>query len=318
MKNTRVVKARSTGVAAHRSRFNRKGVSARSAGFYMTDQSGMIAVASDSLAKILHYDNKEEVMGLNIAEKLYETKSDRGEFLKKLAQEGHIDGYPVKMVRKDGTRVVLSARSTLLCDENGEPVGVEGILEEVAAEMPAVKSGERHIPDLEPLDHSAAVNFDGSIKEALTGLYNYQYFMNSLDTEIRRVERIFHPTCLMMIDLDNFAAFNEKNGREQGDQLLKIVASLLKKSLRTSDIVCRQSQDQFLALLSETTRDEALALAKTLKDAVQSALADKNITCSIGLSRFIIGMTVQEFFLQANLGLYMAKEAGKNEACLYG
>ncbi|MFH0754084.1 MAG: sensor domain-containing diguanylate cyclase [Candidatus Omnitrophota bacterium] len=318
MKNTGSTKFKKVTSEIMDSGIGRLGEMNRNAGFYATDQNGNISVASNSLAKILHYASKEEVVGLNIAEKLYESKSDRSAFLKKLGQEGHIEGYPVNMVCKDGARVVLSARSTLLFNEKGEPIGVEGILEEVAADQAVTKPGERKIPDLEPLDNSAAIKFDGSIREPLTGLYNYPYFMNCLDTEIKRVERIFHPTCLMMLDLDNFAAFNEKNGRAQGDELLKVVAGLLKKSLRTSDVLCRQSQDQFLVLLSETKRDEALDLAKKVKDVIQAELAQKNVTCSIGMSRYIMGMTVQEFFLQANLGLYMAKEAGKNEACLYG
>ena len=58
-------------------------------------------------------------------------------------------------------------------------------------------------------------------------------------------------------------------------------------------------------------------LSKKVKDSIQVALKEKNITCSMGMSRFILGMTAQEFFLKANVGLYMAKVNGKNEACLY-
>ena len=295
-----------------------KVVDNRNVGFYAADKDGNISVASNSLAAILRYSSKKEVQGLNMAEKLYENKSDRKEFLKKLAQEGRVEGYAVKMVCKDGTRVVLSANSTMLCDEKGEPIGVEGILEEVAQEKTSRKTKERPVPDLVPIDEHAESNFDGLIKDPLTGLYNYQYFMICLNAEIKRVERLFHPTCLMMIDLDNFSKYNQKNGRQKGDELLKTVAGLLKENLRTTDILCRQAQDQFLVILLETKKDEAVILSKKVKDSLQGALTDKNITCSIGMSRFILGMTAQEFFLQANVGLYMAKVAGKNEACLYG
>jgi diguanylate cyclase (GGDEF)-like protein len=206
----------------------------------------------------------------------------------------------------------------LLCDEKGEPIGVEGILEEVIQEKPATRSKERPVPDLVPIDENAEGNFNGLMKDPLTGLYNYQYFMICLNAEIRRVERLFHPTCLMMIDLDNFSDYNQKNGRPKGDELLKTVAGLLKENLRSTDILCRQAQDQFLAILLETKKDEALDLSKKVKATLQTALTGQNITCSIGMSRFILGMTAQEFFLQANVGLYMAKVNGKNEACLYG
>ena len=73
-----------------------------------------------------------------------------------------------------------------------------------------------------------------------------------------------------------------------------------------------------MAILLETKKDEALDLSKKVKDSLQAALTDKNVTCSIGMSRFVLGMSAQEFFLQANVGLYMAKVNGKNEACIYG
>ena len=305
-------------VEVNRKCLGNKAMDGRNAGFYVADKDGNISMVSNSLAMILRYSSKKEVLGLNMAEKLYENKSDRGEFLKKLTQEGTVEGFPVNMVCKDGTRIVLSDHSTLLCDEKGEPIGVEGILEEITPQKVVKKSKERPVPDLIPIDENAEGNFDGLMKDQLTGLYNYQYFMICLNAEIRRVERLFHPTCLMMIDVDKFSDYNQKNGRPKGDELLKTVAGLLKENLRATDILCRQAQDQFLAILLETKKDEALDLSKKVKDSIQVALKDKNITCSMGMSRFILGMTAQEFFLQANVGLYMAKVNGKNEACLYG
>ena len=318
MKDTSSTKLKRTGKLDISNRLGDKAMNNRNAGFYVADKDGNISVASNSLAALLNYSNQKEVLGLNMAENLYENKSDRGEFLKKLIQEGKVEGYEVKMIRKDGTRVVLSARSTLLCDEKGEPIGVEGILEEIKPQKAVTKSKERPVPDLVPIDENAEGNFDGLMKDPLTGLYNYQYFTICLNAEIKRVECLFHPTCMMMIDLDDFSKYNQENGRQKGDELLKTVAGLLKENLRASDILCRHTQDQFLAILLETKKDDAVILSKKVKDALQAALTDKNITCSIGMSRFILGMTAQEFFLQANVGLYMAKVAGKNEACLYG
>ncbi|MBF0511351.1 MAG: GGDEF domain-containing protein [Candidatus Omnitrophica bacterium] len=129
---------------------------------------------------------------------------------------------------------------------------------------------------------------------------------------------MFRPMGLMMIDIDDFSRMNEKYTRSEADDLLKKVAQVLKTTLRPSDVICRQAKDQFLVILPETRKEEVLELAKKVKDAIQEKMAEQQMTCSIGLSRFISGMTPQEFFLQANVGLYMAKEAGKNEACLYG
>jgi diguanylate cyclase (GGDEF)-like protein/PAS domain S-box-containing protein len=287
-------------------------------GFYVADSNGNISYANQAFARILGYSRREDILGLNMAEKLYERKEDRGEFLKRLDESGYVSNYEIRMVRKDGSRVVISVKSSFISDKGGSPLGVKGIVEEVPAVREAGKKKERAIPDLPPKNEMVAQDLRSLIHDSLTGLYSYQYFMTCLDQEIRRVEWIFRPMSLMMLDLDDFAKFNEKFGREAGDALLKKVAGILKETLRPGDIISRQSQDQFLAILPEIKRDEALALAKTLKDAIKAKLSEHNMTCSIGLSRFIGGMSPQELFLQANLGLYIAKEAGKNEACLYG
>jgi len=287
-------------------------------GFYVADRDGNISYANQAFARMLGYPRREEVLGLNMADKLYEKKEDRSEFLKRLEESGYVKDYEIRMVRKDGSRVIISVKSSFVSDKGGATVGVKGIVEEVPAILEPGKKKERAIPDLPPSGEVIAHDLRSLIHDPLTGLYSYQYFMTCLEQEIRRVEWLFRPMSLMMIDLDDFAGFNEKSGRDAGDALLKSVAGILKETLRAGDIISRQAQDQFLVILPEIKRDEALALAKTLKDAVKTKLSAQNITCSIGVSRFIGGMSPQEFFLQANLGLYIAKEAGKNEACLYG
>ena len=311
-------RGKKTSLAVNRFLVSREGGRRARAGFYVADKKGNISFASNSFAQLLRYESTSEVVGLNLAEKVYENKMDRDQFLKKLEESGQVQDYPVRMVCKDDTRVILSAHSTLIFDQSGMPIGVEGILEEVSLAALNKKSKERKIPELQGAENNPAQGLEGMMKDPLTGLYNYPYFMTCLDAEIRRVERVFHPLCLMMIDLDNFRIYNEKNGREKGDALLRKVAGLLKENIKCTEIFCRQAQDQFLVLLPETRKEEGLALAKAVKDVIQEAFVDSNVTCSIGMSRFIIGMTSQEFFLQANLGLYMAKEVGKNEACMYG
>ncbi|MBF0512400.1 MAG: GGDEF domain-containing protein, partial [Candidatus Omnitrophica bacterium] len=128
------------------------------------------------------------------------------------------------------------------------PVGVRGIVEEMP-DIKIKKNKEREVPDLPSMDDEKVKNFNNMIYDPLTGLYNYQYFMTSLCNEIKRVEWMFRPMCMMMIDIDNFSALNDKIGKPQGDILLKKFAGVLKETLRPGDIICHQAQDQFLAIL---------------------------------------------------------------------
>jgi diguanylate cyclase (GGDEF)-like protein/PAS domain S-box-containing protein len=319
MQTTQRKRAVGQRVLGGRSSFNLEDVvNGMQNGFYVADSNGNISFANQAFARMLGYASRDELIGLNMADRLYERKEDRIQFLKRLDESGYVSDYEIRMVRKDGSKVVISVKSSFVSDHGGAPIGVKGIAEEVAKDKVQGRKKERAVPNIEPRDEAVAQDFRGMIRDPLTGLYNYQYFMTCLDAEIRRVECVFHPMSLMIIDVDGFSAYNEKHGRDQGDALLKTMAEVLKTTLRPCDIICRQASDQFLVALPEIKREEALALAKTLKDAVQARLSEQKVTCSIGLARFICGMSAQEYFLQANLGLYMAKEAGKNEACLYG
>ncbi|MBF0620001.1 MAG: sensor domain-containing diguanylate cyclase [Candidatus Omnitrophica bacterium] len=287
-------------------------------GFYVADSQGNISFSNQAFARMLGYESKDEILGVNMAEKLYENSEDRATFLKRLQETGYLSDYEVKMVRKDGLPVVISVKSSFISDEDGTPIGVRGLAEPFPAEAGVGKKKVRAIPGGDIQEGSNGKDFYSMIHDSLTGLYAYEYFMTCLEAEIRRVEWMFRPMSMMMIDIDDFNTFNDKFGREQGDQLLKRMAGILKETLRPGDIICRQAQDQFLVILPEIKKEDTLALAKKLKDEVQAKLTADHMTCSIGMSRFICGMSSKEFFLQANLGLYMAKEAGKNEACIYG
>lgn len=287
-------------------------------GLYVADNNGNISFANQAFAEIFQYRTRDDIVGLNLAENLYERRKDRITFLRQLMENGFVSDYIIPMVRRDGSRVVISARSNFLKDKTGRVVGVQGIVKELPEEQEVRGNKGQEIHDLAYQDEEACRTLDKLIRDPLTGLYNYQYFMKCLEAETLRADRFFQPLSLIMIDIDNFEVFNNQFGREEGDALIKEVGVLFRKNFRDTDIVCRQSQDQFLVILPETKKEEALSVAKAVKDVIQESSFQTSVTCSMGLSRYISGMTTQELLLKANLGLYMAKEMGRNEACLYG
>ncbi|MFA5260258.1 MAG: diguanylate cyclase [Candidatus Omnitrophota bacterium] len=288
-------------------------------GLYAADNDGNISFANRAFAAMFRFENEKDVVGINLADRLYSQRNDRAVFLKSLNEKGFVSDYRIQMVRRDGSRVIVIAQSNLLKNKTGKVVGVEGILKELPEERVAAK--ESKFPEnaeIIAVDEKAQQDLELLVTDPLTGLYNYQYFIRCLDFEVKRSNRFLQPLCMMMIDIDNFHIFNNQYGRENGDDLLKKAGAIFQENLRETDIVCRQSQDQFSVILPATTKVEALAIAKKVKDALQKTAFQETVTCSMGMSRYIPGMTTQELLLKANLGLYMAKETGKNEACLYG
>lgn len=158
-----------------------------------------------------------------------------------------------------------------------------------------------------------------SIRDPLTGLYNRRYLEESLSREVARCQRRQLPLVVMMLDLDAFKSFNDRNGHPGGDALLSAVGRLLQSHCRPEDIACRFGGEEFTLILPEADaeigRQRALAiLAATAQMLVtHHGVSLGRITTSIGLS-FLPehGSTATELLEAADKALYKAKSEGRN------
>jgi len=160
-----------------------------------------------------------------------------------------------------------------------------------------------------------------AITDGLTGLYNQFYIKERLQEEIYRSDRYKHSLSLLMIDLDDFKALNDKFGHVVGDRILKSFANLIRETIRPSDIPSRYGGEEFLLILPETTSENAVIVAERLRQKVGtypfeiSCLKEKNppFTISIGVCAFPgRGRSVEELITLADTALYQAKKEGKN------
>jgi diguanylate cyclase (GGDEF)-like protein len=156
--------------------------------------------------------------------------------------------------------------------------------------------------------------------DGLTEVYNYRAFYELLDAEIARSKRHDRPLSVLMIDVDDLKSYNDALGHQAGDQILKEIAWLLKRSLRNCDFVARYGGDEFGVILVETKKADAVETAKRLSHLVQEIrLQDRGIsahravTISIGVaSAPTDGEEVRELVAKADRALYEAKTAGGN------
>jgi diguanylate cyclase (GGDEF)-like protein len=156
----------------------------------------------------------------------------------------------------------------------------------------------------------------------VTNLYNHRHIHQRLDEEIARASRTGKPFAVMMIDLDRFKLFNDTHGHPRGDEALRFVASQLRAALRTSDTIGRYGGDEFLAVLPDTTREDAQDTGKR----IISMLADRPfvadnpersvaLAISIGIAYHPDdGTTKDELVALADAALYDAKRLGGNRA----
>jgi two-component system, cell cycle response regulator len=157
-----------------------------------------------------------------------------------------------------------------------------------------------------------------AIIDKLTGIYNHGYFQHFMTLECRRSARHRHHLSLLMIDVDHFKSFNDAYGHPAGDRALKLIARLLKASVRDIDFLARYGGEEFAVVLPYADR----AAAETIADRILRAIAGHppipsaphaRLTVSIGISIYpVLAKSQEELIRTADLALYTAKRNGKN------
>jgi diguanylate cyclase (GGDEF)-like protein len=149
--------------------------------------------------------------------------------------------------------------------------------------------------------------------DALTGLHNRRYFHETLARETARAQRYNRRLALIVLDLDDFKAINDRIGHLAGDSVLAEVADRVRDVVRHADIACRVGGDEFAVILPESTIGDAEQLYRRIQSAVSSRPLSH--TGQLLLSAGIAELRAQDdpvaFFQRADEALYRAKEAGK-------
>jgi diguanylate cyclase (GGDEF)-like protein len=158
-----------------------------------------------------------------------------------------------------------------------------------------------------------------SYEDALTGLKNRRYFDQLFEHESAVAVRTDKPLSLLMVDIDHFKRFNDAHGHEAGDTALKLVASVLARYFRESDVVCRFGGEEFVAIMADTNLKAALDKATELVREVRGhSIVHRGrhlngVTLSIGVSSWPECTERPDSLLgQADRALYRAKESGRD------
>jgi diguanylate cyclase len=159
-----------------------------------------------------------------------------------------------------------------------------------------------------------------SLTDPLTRLANRRLFDHALATAIEETERMGEPLSLLLADVDHFKQFNDTHGHQVGDQVLRLIGSILKQCVKGDDIVARYGGEEFAIILPKATAAEALAIAENIRLAVASREVVKRpsgerlgrISVSIGVAQHRCGGTAQTVIEVADTCLYEAKKNGRN------
>jgi diguanylate cyclase (GGDEF)-like protein len=156
--------------------------------------------------------------------------------------------------------------------------------------------------------------------DALTGLHNRRYFHETLAREVARAHRYGRRLALVVFDLDDFKAINDRIGHLAGDGVLAEVAERVRSVVRSADVACRVGGDEFGIILPESTLADAEQLSHRMQQAVASRpIGDAGtLQLSAGAAELRPEDDATKFFERADDALYRAKESGKAEVVAAG
>lgn len=164
-----------------------------------------------------------------------------------------------------------------------------------------------------------------SKSDPLTGLDNRRSFDQRLQAEWSRAQRNRESIALLYIDIDHFKAYNDLHGHQAGDVCLARVAAAIRDSAqRGSDLCARYGGEEFVVLLPQTTQEQALGVARRVRQAVEdlglphgSSPATRVVTVSVGAASLVptLNMPFNWLLERADRALYTAKDNGRNRVC---
>ncbi|MBI3764273.1 MAG: diguanylate cyclase, partial [Chloroflexi bacterium] len=159
------------------------------------------------------------------------------------------------------------------------------------------------------------------IADRLTGAHNRSYLEGFVARELQRSARYGHGISLVLLDVDDFKAYNEAHGPAAGDEALRRLVRQLRRNVRSADVIARYAEDEFAVVLPETDAEGARLAGEKFRIAIEShAFPHGGLTVSLGVANCAIagGMSTDVLIAMADQALADAKRRGRNGVSVWG
>lgn len=210
--------------------------------------------------------------------------------------------YEMRVVLPDGQVRTLIGRGEVHTHA-GRVVGLRGTHQDIT-ERKRMERQIRHQADHDPL----------------TGLYNRRRFAEELNRALRYASRYHRTGAVVMLDIDDFKLINDAHGHAAGDRALQALSQTIAERTRQTDILARLGGDELVMVLPETDEHDAIAVTEDIRDHLAARQLDPPIRVSAGIAMFDgagpghgPAATEDEVLVAADIALYEAKDAGKNQ-----
>jgi diguanylate cyclase (GGDEF)-like protein/PAS domain S-box-containing protein len=278
---------------------------------FKTDNTGHFTFVNPAGIRIVGYTEKE-VIGRHYPTLIRPDMREEAirffgiQFVKGL--ENTYSEYPV--ITKEGGEIWLGQNTKLIVQDGH----VEGF-QAMARDITALKRAEQALKDSEQRYRELSMIDD------LTQLYNSRHFYVQLKSETERSNRYGQPLTLLLLDLDNFKAFNDAYGHVEGDQVLSRLGQVVKRCLRETDSAYRYGGEEFTILLPMTTSGEGVVTAERIRTEFRKEVfspasgQEVHMTVSIGCAQYRTKEEMKAFVHRVDQWMYQGKKNGKDRVC---
>lgn len=231
----------------------------------------------------------------------------------------------VRLRRADGTLEWISLRQSVFSrDESGQATHVLSSASVITHRKRAEERMREHVLALNRTQAELQVRQAELEKvndrlqqlarrDGLTDVFNHRAFQERLNEEMARARRSGHPLSLLIGDVDDFKAYNDRYGHIAGDDRLYFFAQVLQKCTRPSDFVARYGGEEFTVILPETTIAQGSIVAERILEVLGQEEGSRRIGASFGLVQMAEEHATSAALIDAaDAALYQAKRSGKN------
>src|ERR1700685_2750445 len=235
-------------------------------------------------------------------------ESARGQFLRQFFRTIAQIDFTDAQSNDYWERILLRRRE--LAENLGKRVSLKTALVDVLASTNFLR-----VPILMEYDEFKKLQINAAT-DALTGLYNRRLFDEYCDKELNRAKRYGHQLAIVILDLHKLKEVNDRHGHLQGDQVLQLAATTLRKTMRASDFAFRIGGDEFALPLPQTDTEQANTLCRRVRAQyegdIHSLKLDPSVTLDFGIAVLPVdGEQKSELMGTADERLYQLKNAGR-------
>lgn len=268
-------------------------------GIFQVNADGIFTLMNMAGARIFGYESPDEIIG-RPALQHWRDRKDRDAYRAELRTAKSVSAYPIRARKKNGEPIELESSSRIIEDEQGNFLGIEGILRDVTE--------RRHMEEqLRIL----------SVRDELTGLYNRRGLFTLVEHQLEMANRAKRGLYMLYGDLDNLKMINDTLGHQEGDNALTAIATVLKETYRQSDIIARIGGDEFVVVPAGFAGDNVSVITARLHRSLEIYNSRVNRSYNLSISAGIAyydpanPCSVDELLFQGDKLMYEEKKRNK-------